>query len=174
MSAVDDPDRSAPRRHPFPAAIQARDHAALVETLAPDVMLRSAVTRTTFDGRDTVAEVYASVIDAFEDVEVIDDLSSADTYVFFWRGRMEGRDVEGVDRLRLDSGGKVREITVFGRPLSGLAAFLTSIGERFARRRRGDAAARTLKLTAQPLAPLLDALEPVTRWLIKPPRRSAG
>jgi hypothetical protein len=112
-----------------------------------------------------------SVIDAFEAVEVVDDLSDGNTYVFFWRGRIGGRDVEGVDRLRLDSGGRVREITVFGRPLSGLAAFLTGIGERFARRRRGEVAARTLKLTAQPLPSLFDALEPVTRWLVRPSRR---
>jgi hypothetical protein len=39
----------ATRRHPFSAAIEARDHRALVDTLAPDVVLHSAVTRTTFD-----------------------------------------------------------------------------------------------------------------------------
>jgi ketosteroid isomerase-like protein len=66
-------------RHPFTAAIVARDHAALVDTLAPDVVLHPAVTRTTFDGRETVGEVYAAVIDSFEELEVVEELSRGDT-----------------------------------------------------------------------------------------------
>jgi hypothetical protein len=95
------------------------------------------VTGTTFEGRETVAELYASVIDSFEELEVVDEFSSGDTHAFFWRGRMEGRFVEGADRFRLNDHGEVREITVVGRPLSGLATFLTGIGARFARGRRG-------------------------------------
>jgi hypothetical protein len=109
--------------HPFPAAIQARDHRALLDTLAPDVVLHSAVTRTTFEGRETVGEVYAAVVDSFEEVVIVDELSAEDTHAFFWRGRIDGRFVEGADRLRLDAAGKVREVTVVGRPLSGLATF---------------------------------------------------
>jgi len=153
--------------HPFAAAILARDHPALVETLAPDVVLHSAVTRTTFDGRETVGELYASVIDSFEQLEVVDEFSAEGTYAFFWRGRIEGRFVEGADRLRLDGDGKVREITVLGRPLSGLATFLTAIGARFARRRRGRGVAAALRLSARPLPPMFAALDPVTRWLLR-------
>lgn len=164
----------ATRRHPFAAAIQARDHAALVETLTPDVVLHPAVTQTTFDGRETVGELYASVIAAFEQLEIVDEFQGEGTYAFFWRGRIEGRFVEGADRLRLDAEGKVREITVLGRPLSGLATFLTGIGARFARNRRGPGVATTLRVTARPLAPMFAALDPVTRWLNQPPRRSGG
>jgi hypothetical protein len=163
----------APPRHPFPAALQARDHAALVDTLAPDVVLHPAVTRTTFDGKETVADVYAAVIDSFEEVKVVDELSSDDTHVFFWRGTIEGRFVEGADRLRLDGEGKVREITVVGRPLSGLATFLTGIGARFARGRRGPTIAMMLRLTARPLPPLFAGLDPITRWMGRPRRRSS-
>jgi hypothetical protein len=101
--------------HPFSAAMEARDHKALVDTLAPDVVLHSAMTRTMFDGRETVGEVYAAVIHSFEEIEVVDEFSNGDTHAFFWRGRIEGRFVEGADRLRLDGAGKVREITVVGR-----------------------------------------------------------
>lgn len=171
MSATTE-TRQATRRHPFPAAIEARDHPALVDTLAHDVVLHSAVTRTTFDGRETVGELYASVIDSFEEIEVVDEFSSGDTHAFFWRGRIEGRFVEGADRLRLDGAGKVREITVVGRPLSGLATFLTGIGARFARRRRGEVVATMLRLTARPLPPMFATLDPVTRWMLRPGRRA--
>ncbi len=170
MSAAPKTPR-ATSRHPFPAAMEARDHPALVETLAPDVVLHAAVTRTTFDGRETVGELYESVIDSFDELEIVDELSSGDTHVFFWRGRIEGRFVEGADRLRLDGNGKVREITVVGRPLSGLATFLTGIGARFARGRRGPAVGRALRISAWPLPPMFAVLDPVTRWLARPPRR---
>jgi hypothetical protein len=163
--------RQAPRRHPFAAAIAARDHPALVETLAPDIVLYSAVTSTTFEGRDTVGELYASVIDSFEEVEVVDEFSSGDTYAFFWRGRIDGRFVEGADRLRLDDAGKVREVTIVGRPLSGLATFLTGIGPRFARRRRGRLVSVLLRLVARPLPPMFALLDPATRWMSRPARR---
>jgi hypothetical protein len=159
--------------HPFSAAIAARDHGALVECLAPNVVVYSAVTATPFEGRDTVSELYASVIDAFEQVEVTDEFTTGDTHAFFWRGRIEGRFVEGADRLRLDGEGKVVEITIVGRPLAGLSTFLTGIGSRFARRRRGDAVARLLRLAALPLGPLFSLLDPVTRWLIRPGARSS-
>jgi hypothetical protein len=175
MAAVEETSRATPR-HPFAAAIEARNHPALVDTLAPDVVLHSAVTRSTFDGRETVGELYASVIDSFEELEVVDEFSSGDTHAFFWRGRIEGRFVEGADRLRLDSSGKVREITVVGRPLSGVATFLTAIGARFARRRRGRVVATMLRVTALPLPPMFATLDPVTRWLARPrgPQDRAG
>jgi hypothetical protein len=165
--------RETTGRHPFSAAIEARDHPALVGTLAPDVVLHAAATTTAFEGRDTVADVYAAVIDAFEEVEVVDELFDGDTLIFFWRGRMEGRFVEGADRVRLNNAGQTREITVTGRPLSGLAAFLTGIGPRLARPRRGDAIATTLRLTARPLPWMLRVLDPIARWMTNPGRSAA-
>jgi hypothetical protein len=156
----------AARLHPFLGAIETGDHAALTDMLAPDVELYSAVTDTPFRGKEVVSELYASVIEAFEELETVDELADGDTYALFWRGRIQRRRVEGVDRIRLDEQGKVREITIFGRPLSGLATFLTAIGPRFARRRRGAAAAAAIGLPARPLPAIFAALDPVTKWVV--------
>ncbi len=164
--------REAAPRHPFVAALAARDHAALVHTLAPDVVLHPPVVLTTFDGRETVGELYAADMESFEEFEVVEELSSGDTYAFFWRGRMEGRFVEGAIRLRLDSAGKVGDITVVGRPLSGLAGFMTGTGPRFARRRRGPVVGAMLRLSWLPLRALYATLEPVTRWVIRGRRQT--
>jgi len=169
MNAATDTTETT-NRHPFAAAIAARDHAALVETLAPEVVLHSAVAETPFEGSETVGDVYASVIASFEHVEIVDDFSNGDTYAFWWRGRIDGHFVEGADRLRLDDAGKVRDITVTGRPMSGLATFLSGIGARFARGRRGPLVGWLLRVTALPLPALFGALNPVTRWLAKPRR----
>jgi SnoaL-like domain len=151
--------------HHFTAALASGDHSALVATLAPGVVLHSAATGSPFEGHETVGELYACVIDSFEEFEVVDEFSSESTHAFFWRGRIEGRFVEGADRLRLDSTGKVREITVVGRPLSGLSTFLTGIGARFAGRRRGRLVGRVVRLSALPLPPMFARLDSVTRWL---------
>lgn len=153
--------------HAFPAAIAARDVNALIDTLAPDVVLYSAVTATPFEGREIVADTYRSVLESFEEVRVVDEFESGGTHAFFWEGRIDGRYVAGADRIRLDTDGKVCEITVVARPLSGLATFLTGIGPRLARRRRGGLVATLLRVTALPLPPLFSLLDPFTRWVLR-------
>ena len=153
--------------NPFSAAVAAGDIDALVEALSPHPVLHSAVTRTPFEGREVLADLYASVFEAFDDLRVVDEFRDGDTFAFFWEGHIDGREVSGADRLRLDADGKVREVTVVGRPVAGLLAFVTGIGSRFARRRRGVLVARLLRLTALPLAPLFSVLDPVTRWLVR-------
>jgi hypothetical protein len=153
--------------HAFPAAIAANDVNALIDTLAPDVVLYSAVTGTPFVGREVVADTYRSVLESFEELRIVDEFETGETHAFFWEGRMEGRFVAGADRIRLNADGKVREITVLGRPLSGVATFLTGIGPRLARRRRGGLVATLLRMTALPLPPLLALLDPVTRWILR-------
>jgi hypothetical protein len=153
--------------HPFQAAIAANDVDALIETLAPDVVLYSAVTNVPFEGRDLVADTYRSVLESFQQLRIVDEFESGDTHAFFWEGRVGGRPVWGADRIRLDAEGKVREITVLARPISGIATFLTEIGFRLARRRRGKLVARLLRVSALPLAPALALLDPVTRRIIR-------
>ena len=153
--------------HAFPAAIAARDVDALIDTLATDVVLHSAVTATPFQGREIVADTYRSVLESFAELRIVDEFENGDTHAFFWEGRMGGRPVGGADRIRLDSEGRVREITVLGRPMSGVATFLTEIGFRLTRRRRGAVVAWLLRLTSLPLPPLLSLLDPVTRRILR-------
>jgi ketosteroid isomerase-like protein len=153
--------------HAFTAAVAARDLDALVASLAPDAVAHSAVMSTPFEGRDVLADLYASLFESFEELRVTDEFQNGDTHAFFWEGRIDGRFVAGADRVRIGPDGKVREITIVGRPLSGLMTFVTGIGFRFARRRRGPIVARILRLTALPLAPLFSLFEPLTRWLVR-------
>lgn len=151
----------------FTAAVDARDADALADSLAPDAVLHSAVSSTAFEGREVLRELYASLFESFEELRMTDEFQNGDTYAFFWEGRMEGRYVAGADRLRLGPDGKIQDITIVGRPLSGLATFLTGVGYRFARRRRGGAIASLLRLTALPLPPLFTVFDPIVAWLVK-------
>ena len=149
----------------FTAAVAARDLDALVDALAPDVVLHSAVTGSPFAGREILRDLYASLFESFEELRVTDEFESAGSYAFFWEGRMDGRYVAGADLLRLDTDGKVREITIVGRPLSGLASFLTGVGSRFAGRRRGRLVGALVRLSARPLPVLFSLMDVLTRWL---------
>jgi SnoaL-like domain len=153
--------------HAFTAAIAARDPDGVIDTLAPDVVLYTTVTNVPFEGRDLVADTYRSVLESFQELRVVDEFESGQTHAFYWEGRMAGRTVWGADRIRLDADGRVREITVLARPMSGIATFLTEIGFRLARRRRGRFVARLLRLSALPLPPMLSVLDPVTRRIIR-------
>jgi ketosteroid isomerase-like protein len=157
----------ASAHHPFTAALAARDVDALVDTLAPDAVLHSAVTGTPFEGPEVLRDIYASLFEAFEDLRVTDEFHNGNVHAFFWEGRIDGRYVAGADRIEIDSAGKVHDITIVGRPLSGLAGFLSGLGYHFARRRRGPLVARVLRLFARPLGPLFASLDVVTRWLAR-------
>ena len=153
--------------HPFTTALAAREADALIATLAPDVVLHSAVTKTPFEGIDVVADTYRSVLESFEEVRIVDEFENGETHAFFWEGRIEGRYVAGADRFRLNADGQVREITIVGRPLSGVATFLTGIGPRLARRRRGDLVAKLLRFSALPLPPLFAFLDRISPWILR-------
>jgi ketosteroid isomerase-like protein len=151
----------------FAAAVAARDTDALVDTLSPDVVLHSPITNTPLEGQQVLGDLYRSLFESFEELRVVDEFEHGDTHAFFWEGHIQGHYVAGADRLRIDDTGKVRDITVVGRPLTGLSTFLTEVGFHFARRRRGLLVARLLRMTALPLAPMFSLVDSMVRWLIR-------
>jgi hypothetical protein len=155
----------------FRAAVTARDVDALVATLAPDVVLHSPITSSPFQGPDVLADLYHSLFESLEELRVVDDFQNGDTHAFFWEGRANGRFVAGADRLRFDSNGLINDITVVGRPLTGVGMFLTEVGYRFARRRRGGLVARALRLMSMPLVAQFGIIDPLTAWIIRGKRR---
>ena len=120
-----------PQRSPraFRAAVEAHDLDALAESLAPDVVLHSPVTYRPYAGRETVMTLLRLIAATFADFRYTDELHGADgTHVLVFRARVEDRELEGVDVLRLDADGLVADLTAIIRPLSGLAALAQAIG----------------------------------------------
>ena len=75
--------------HPFRAAVEARDHDAMIATLAPDVQFHSPVAFRPFDGREATAGVLEAILSVFEDFEYTDELASGDTVALLFRARVE-------------------------------------------------------------------------------------
>jgi hypothetical protein len=124
----------APDGNPLREAFDARDPEMARAALADDVVLRSPIFSVEFDGVDEATDVLAAVYEGVGEIEYIYD-EPGDPHVFAWRSDVDGEPLEGVDIVRYNDAGKVTELTVFFRPLRGIAAFLDKTGPILAKRR---------------------------------------
>jgi hypothetical protein len=118
--------------HPFRAAIEARDNAAIVDTLAADVVLHSPVTFKPFEGKEAVAHLFSVLLEVFEDFRYTDELQGPDVHGLVFRARIGDREVEGIDLIRDDEHGLIADFTVLVRPLSATIALAEAVGPRLA------------------------------------------
>lgn len=114
---------------PFRAAVESGDLAAIVGTLAPDVVFRSPAVYRPHEGRDAVGALLAAVSTVFEDFRYTAQLDDGDREVLIFEARVGDREVQGVDIIRFDAGGLVAELTVMVRPMSGLLALVDAMQE---------------------------------------------
>jgi hypothetical protein len=123
----------------FRAAVEQRDHEAMVAALASDVELHSPVAFRPFAGRESVAGLFTALLDTFEDFEYTDELREGDTRALIFRARVGDKHVQGLDLLRLDEDGLIREFTVMLRPLSALVAIQEAIAAKVDGLSKGEA-----------------------------------
>jgi len=116
----------------FRAAVERLDIEAARELLAPDIVFHSPVTFHPFVGRDTVMGLLSLVAQTFEDFRYTDELSVDGAHALIFRASVAGRELEGIDLLRLDEQGLIADFTVMVRPLSGLSPFAQAMGEKAA------------------------------------------
>ncbi len=119
-----------PEPHPFCRAAEAKDLDLLKETLREDVVLHSPILFRGFEGREAVIQVITHVVATLEDFTYVDELADDRTVVLRFKARVEDRELEGIDFLELDEDGRVRELTVFMRPMSALTRFNERMSER--------------------------------------------
>jgi ketosteroid isomerase-like protein len=114
----------------FRAAVERKDLDAASELLAPDIVFHSPVTFHPFVGRETVSRLLAIVADTFEDFRYTDELETDGAHALIFRASVAGRELEGIDLLRLDADGLIADFTVMIRPLSAIVPFAQTMGEK--------------------------------------------
>jgi hypothetical protein len=119
-----------PEPHPFRRAAEAKDIDLLMETLRKDVVLHSPILFRGFEGREIVSQVLTHVAATLEDLTYIDELTGEGTVALRFKARVDDRELEGIDFLELDDEGRVKELTVFMRPMSALTRFNERMAER--------------------------------------------
>lgn len=135
-------------------AMEAGNLDAAVDAFAPDAVLRSPLTgRFTFNGREQIEAVTGVVLGVLDDLRYTDQLVCGDRAVLVAGARVSGRELEMIEHMRLDEHGKIRELTVFFRPLPALAIAMRLIAAGLgARKSKGRALA--MSALTQPLGPL--------------------
>jgi hypothetical protein len=116
----------------FRAAVERMDIGAASELLALDVVFHSPVTFHPFVGRETVTRLLEIVAGTFEDFHYTDELQADGAHALIFRASVAGRELEGIDLLRLDDDGLICDFTVMIRPMSGLVPFAQAMGEKAA------------------------------------------
>jgi hypothetical protein len=117
---------------PFRAAVEAEDPDALTDALAEDVVFRSPAVFKPYEGKAVVSAILVQgAMKVFEDFRYTDQLEDSDVATLVFRARVGDRELDGLDLLRFDADGKVGELTVMVRPMSGLNALAEAMARRF-------------------------------------------
>jgi hypothetical protein len=116
----------------FRAAVERQDLDAVSALLAPDIVFHSPVTFHPFIGRETVTRLLELVAQTFEDFRYTDELFTDGAHALIFHASVGGKELEGIDLLRLDEDGLIADFTVMVRPLSGLIPFAQAMGEKAA------------------------------------------
>ncbi len=131
----------SPHRNPMREAFTARDLDQMEAALADEVVLRSPIFSVPFEGKAEVLRLFAALYETLGEMEYVLD-EGGDPAVFAWRTDIDGEPLEGVDLVRYDGDGKIREVTVFMRPLRGIAAFADAMAPRLGESRARQALLR--------------------------------
>jgi hypothetical protein len=106
----------------FRAAAESKDFSAIDELFAEEVRFKSPVVFKPYEGRDAVAMILGAVVQVFEDFRYTDQVETGDTATLAFSARVGDRELDGIDLLRFDPDGRVRELAVYVRPISGVNA----------------------------------------------------
>lgn len=107
----------------FRTAMERHDLALIDAVLDEDVVVHSPVTARPFAGKDLVARLLHHARAGVDDFEYTDEIHNEEVVGLVFRGRIKGRQAEGLDLIRFGPGGLVRDLTVMIRPLFAAAAF---------------------------------------------------
>ncbi|HEX6353651.1 nuclear transport factor 2 family protein [Actinophytocola sp.] len=147
-----------------------KDVELAVSALADDVVLRSPLTdRFTFDGKDAVRALFETAYEKFDGLNyhtVIGDR------VLVGSATVGGQPIEETLVLTLDDAGKIAEIRLFIRPLTGLTAVMAALGPVLARKNgRSRFTAGLLRVMTAPLVAATRSGDKVGIRLALPKRR---
>ncbi|WP_308724646.1 nuclear transport factor 2 family protein [Metapseudomonas otitidis] len=122
---------SLQRWHQF---IASQDLSRLPELLHPEAVFRSPMAHTPYPGAQAVNLILNTVLQVFQDFAYHRELASDDglNVVLEFSARVGERDLKGIDMIRFDEQGLIREFEVMVRPMSGLAALGEEMGRRLA------------------------------------------
>lgn len=116
--------------HAFRAAVEATDLDAMQAALHPDVVFRSPIVHTPYEGRDGTMLILSEVAQVFQDFRYTGELSGDGLHGLVFEARVGDKLIQGWDFLETDADGLVTSLTVMVRPLSATLALAQAMAER--------------------------------------------
>ena len=110
------------RSDAFRAAAEATDFVAAEDLFAEDVTFRSPVVHKPYEGRDQIKLLLGAVVQVFEDFRYLEQVETGDAAVLMFEARVGDKQLQGVDILKFNDDGRIGEMTVMVRPMSGMHA----------------------------------------------------
>jgi hypothetical protein len=118
-------------RDRFKLSVEARDLDRMLAAFAEDAVLHSPITFKPFEGRAAIGQLLAILLEIFQEFHYTDELTAADgTKALIFRARVGDREAEGVDLIRFDDSGLIRDFTVMVRPRSAMEVLLREVSSR--------------------------------------------
>lgn len=124
--------------HRFRGAVETGEVAGASELFCEDAVFRSPVVYRPYEGREAVLKVLEAAEHVlgrdghFRYVHQLED-TDARLAILEFATEVDGRQVEGIDKLTFDEDGRIRELTVMLRPASALQVVGARMTEEFAR-----------------------------------------
>lgn len=128
-------------RRAFRRAVEAHSLEALISLFREDAVLHSPITFQPFEGKAAIRRLLGIIFEVFQDFHYTDELDAADgmTKILVFRAKVKNRDAEGIDLVRFDEAGMVRDLTVMVRPRSSMEALLAEVQPRLVAAMQADA-----------------------------------
>ena len=114
----------------FRRAAEAKDFSKGEELFAPDVVFRSPAVFKPYEGIEALGVLLRNIAEVLEDFRYTDQVEPGDTAVLVFEARVGEKELIGVDILHFDDEGRISEMMVMIRPISGLLAASEEMGRR--------------------------------------------
>ncbi|WP_433797200.1 nuclear transport factor 2 family protein [Actinoplanes sp. CA-252034] len=119
--------------HPFRQAVEARDAAAIEGLLADNVVFTSPVAFKPYPGKALTAAILRGAMRVFENFRYVREIADGRNHALVFEAEVDGKALTGCDFLHLDEDGRIDEIMVMVRPLSGANALAEAMAAQFPR-----------------------------------------
>ncbi len=119
---------------PFRVAIETGDLDAALALVHDDVVFKSPVVFTPYEGREALRRILSAVIEVFEDFRYVREIGAEDArdHALVFEARVGGKRLEGCDFIRRDDDGVITELTVMVRPMSAIVELADAMKARLA------------------------------------------
>ena len=118
----------------YVGALARWDTSAIVDALDDDVLIHVAVHDQPMRGNEIAEFLFGVLAEELGDVTVTDEILEADKAVILFETSIGQQTAQGLNVVRLNEAGLIRELTVFFRPLAALTLIAEVVGGRMAER----------------------------------------